>query len=76
MQKFLLFWSRDVKLCCFCQFEEKANEVVLALPWVREVKVTMSAQPARPVYAGDLPMGLQTISNIIAVSSCKVFPLT
>ncbi|KAL9242385.1 hypothetical protein vseg_016390 [Gypsophila vaccaria] len=52
-------------------FEQKANEVVSALPWVRKVDVTMSAQQARPVFAGNLPKGLQTISNIIAVSSCK-----
>uniref|UniRef100_A0A0E0N1S0 Fe-S cluster assembly factor HCF101, chloroplastic n=1 Tax=Oryza rufipogon TaxID=4529 RepID=A0A0E0N1S0_ORYRU len=47
-------------------FEEKANEVVAALPWVKKVNVTMSAQPARPAYAGELPEGLQKISNIIA----------
>ncbi|KAL2929337.1 hypothetical protein RDABS01_034748 [Bienertia sinuspersici] len=52
-------------------FEQKANEVVLALPWVGNVNVTMSAQPAKPVYAGDLPKCLQTVSNIVAVSSCK-----
>ncbi|KAK9102155.1 hypothetical protein Sjap_019409 [Stephania japonica] len=52
-------------------FEQKANEVVAIIPWVKKVNVTMSAQPARPVYAGQLPMGLQTISNIVAVSSCK-----
>ncbi|XP_047054296.1 fe-S cluster assembly factor HCF101, chloroplastic-like isoform X1 [Lolium rigidum] len=52
-------------------FEEKANEVVVALPWVKKVNVTMSAQPAQPIYAGELPEGLQKISNIIAVSSCK-----
>ncbi|XP_011623370.1 fe-S cluster assembly factor HCF101, chloroplastic isoform X2 [Amborella trichopoda] len=52
-------------------FEQKANEVVAALPWVKRVNVTMSAQPARPAFAGDLPQGLQTISNIVAVSSCK-----
>lgn len=44
------------------------------LPWVKNVKVTMSAQPARPIFAGQLPSGLQTISNIVAVSSCKVDP--
>uniref|UniRef100_A0A803MGD6 MIP18 family-like domain-containing protein n=2 Tax=Chenopodium quinoa TaxID=63459 RepID=A0A803MGD6_CHEQI len=47
-------------------FEQKANEVVAALPWVRKVNVTMSAQPAKPVFGGDLPKGLQTISNIVA----------
>ncbi|GMH04627.1 hypothetical protein Nepgr_006467 [Nepenthes gracilis] len=52
-------------------FEQRANEVVSMLPWVKNVKVTMSAQPARPVFAGELPRGLQTISNIVAVSSCK-----
>ncbi|KAL6221829.1 hypothetical protein ACLB2K_005222 [Fragaria x ananassa] len=52
-------------------FEQKANEVVNELPWVKNVNVTMSAQPAKPLYAGQLPAGLQTISNIVAVSSCK-----
>ncbi|KAL6006892.1 hypothetical protein ACLOJK_032388 [Asimina triloba] len=52
-------------------FEQQANEVVAALPWVSKVNVTMSAQPARPIFAGQLPRGLQTISNIVAVSSCK-----
>ncbi|XP_047163492.1 fe-S cluster assembly factor HCF101, chloroplastic isoform X1 [Vigna umbellata] len=52
-------------------FEQKANEVVAMLPWVKNVQVTMSAQPARPIYAEQLPAGLQTISNIVAVSSCK-----
>ena len=54
------------------QFEKQANEVVAALPWVQNVKVTMSAQPAKQIYSAQLPPGLQTISNIIAVSSCKV----
>ncbi|KAK1265721.1 Cytosolic Fe-S cluster assembly factor NBP35 [Acorus gramineus] len=52
-------------------FEQRANEVVAMLPWVKKVNVKMSAQPAKPVFAGQLPKGLQTISNIIAVSSCK-----
>ncbi|KAH9608616.1 hypothetical protein KSS87_000734 [Heliosperma pusillum] len=59
------------ELFSISQFEQKANEVVSMLPWVRKVNVTMSAQPAKPVFAGNLPKGLQTISNIIAVSSCK-----
>lgn len=57
------------------QFEQKAHEVVAALPWVEKVNVTMSAQPARPLFGSQLPAGLQTISNIVAVSSCKVVPL-
>ncbi|CAI0389848.1 unnamed protein product [Linum tenue] len=52
-------------------FEQQANEVVAGLPWVKNVSVTMSAQPAKPMYAGVLPPGLQTVSNIVAVSSCK-----
>jgi len=58
-------------LVCAGRFEQKANEVVAALPWVKKVEVTMSAQTAQPVYGGELPEGLQKISNIIAVSSCK-----
>lgn len=46
--------------------------MVNELPWVKNVNVTMSAQPAKPIYAGQLPVGLRTISNIVAVSSCKV----
>ncbi|TXG61355.1 hypothetical protein EZV62_012718 [Acer yangbiense] len=52
-------------------FEQSANEVVVALPWVKKVNVTMSAQPARPIFSEQLPAGLQKISNIVAVSSCK-----
>jgi Mrp family chromosome partitioning ATPase len=58
-------------MACAVQFEQKANEVVAALPWVKKVDVTMCAQPAQPTYGGELPEGLQKISNIIAVSSCK-----
>lgn len=46
--------------------------MVAILPWVKNVNVTMSAQPAKPLFADQLPAGLQTISNIVAVSSCKV----
>ncbi|CAN6456343.1 unnamed protein product [Victoria cruziana] len=52
-------------------FEQRANEVVAALSWVKKVNVQMSAQPAKHMYAAELPKGLQNISNIIAVSSCK-----
>ncbi|KAK4790233.1 hypothetical protein SAY86_017537 [Trapa natans] len=52
-------------------FEQKANEVVAALLWVKNVQITMSAQPVKPVFAGQLPAGLQKISSVIAVSSCK-----
>ncbi|KAJ6805647.1 fe-S cluster assembly factor HCF101, chloroplastic isoform X1 [Iris pallida] len=52
-------------------FEQQANEVVAELPWVNKVNVKMSAQPAKPIFAGELPKGLQRISNIVAVSSCK-----
>eukprot|EP01018_Ginkgo_biloba_P021141 Gb_01824 [translate_table: standard] len=53
-------------------FEQQANNVVAAIPWVKQVNVTMSAKPAKPVFVEDVPRGLQTVSNIIAVSSCKV----
>ncbi|GMH08655.1 hypothetical protein Nepgr_010495 [Nepenthes gracilis] len=52
-------------------FEQRANEVVSMLSWIKSVKVTMSTQPARPVFAGELLRGLLTILNIVAVSSCK-----
>lgn len=52
-------------------FEQQANEMVSAIPWVRQVDVTMSAQPAKPVFMEDMPSGLKAVSNIIAVSSCK-----
>ncbi|CAH9143784.1 unnamed protein product [Cuscuta epithymum] len=52
-------------------FEQRANEVVAALPWVKKVNVEMSTQPVRSAFAGQLPSGLQKISNIVAISSCK-----
>lgn len=52
-------------------FEQQANAVVAALPWVQKVNVTMSAQPAKPVFMEEMPTGLKAVSNIIAVSSCK-----
>lgn len=64
--------GKSYKIFNAWQFEQQANEVVARLPWVKKVNVTMSAQPAKPIFAGELPAGLQRISNIIAVSSCKV----
>ncbi|CAM6025626.1 unnamed protein product [Sphagnum balticum] len=52
-------------------FEQQAKEKVSAIPWVKGVSVTMSAQPAAPLVAEDVPKGLKEVSNIIAVSSCK-----
>ncbi|MCO5553666.1 hypothetical protein L7F22_007192 [Adiantum nelumboides] len=52
-------------------FEQQARERVTALPWVKEVSITMSSQPARPLVADNVPRCLQNVSNIIAVSSCK-----
>ncbi|KAK6119068.1 hypothetical protein DH2020_047186 [Rehmannia glutinosa] len=42
-------------------FEQEAHEMVTPLPWVEKVKVTMSAQPARPIFPEQFPAGLQTI---------------
>ncbi|GMH04547.1 hypothetical protein Nepgr_006387 [Nepenthes gracilis] len=52
-------------------FEQRTKEVVSMLPWVNSVKVTMSAQPVRPVFACALLRCLQTISNIVAIFSRK-----
>lgn len=52
-------------------FKQKAHEVVATITWVKNVKVTMSAKPAHTVFTGQLPEGLRTISNVVAVSSCK-----
>jgi len=65
---FLTEWQR----AWWLQFEQQAKEKVSAIPWVKGVSVTMSAQPAAPLVAEDVPKGLKEVSNIIAVSSCKV----
>lgn len=52
-------------------FEQQARERVTALSWVKDVSVTMSAQPAKSLVADNVPKCLQSVSNIIAVSSCK-----
>lgn len=54
------------------QFERQARDNVGSLAWVRSVEVTMTAQPPKPLQAEEVPRGLQKVSNIIAVSSCKV----
>ena len=53
------------------EFERKAHAYVETLEWVRQVDVTMDAQPPRPLVADDRPPGLQKVAHVIAVSSCK-----
>ena len=53
------------------EFERKARAYVETLEWVRQVDVTMDAQPPRPLVADDRPPGLQKVAHVIAVSSCK-----
>lgn len=43
-----------------------------AIAWVKGVAVKMTAQPAKPLIADDVPAGLKKVSNVVAVSSCKV----
>ena len=51
------------------EFERSALEVVSAIDWVEDVKVTMTAQA---VQANDSrPNGLKNVKHIVAVSSCK-----
>jgi Mrp family chromosome partitioning ATPase len=52
-------------------FEQQAKEKVSAIAWVKQVDVKMTAQPAKPLIADDVPAGLKRVSNIVAVSSCK-----
>ncbi|KAL2645017.1 hypothetical protein R1flu_012604 [Riccia fluitans] len=52
-------------------FLDQSKDRVGSLPWVKEVNVTLSSQPARPLIAENVPKGLQRVSNIVAVSSCK-----
>lgn len=52
-------------------FEQQAKEKVSAISWVKGVNVKMTAQPAKPLIADDVPAGLKKVSNIVAVSSCK-----
>lgn len=44
------------------------------LPWVKDVAVRISSQPAKPITPeGDAgrPGGLRAVKHVIAVSSCK-----
>lgn len=54
------------------QFESQARELVSQLPWVKDLKVKMTAQAPKPMTDEDVPPGLRKVANIIAVSSCKV----
>ncbi|GAX74930.1 hypothetical protein CEUSTIGMA_g2376.t1 [Chlamydomonas eustigma] len=53
-------------------FRKQANETIRAIPWVKDLDLTMTAQPARPITPeSGRPGGLQNVINILAVSSCK-----
>eukprot|EP00240_Pyramimonas_obovata_P012714 CAMPEP_0118923686 /NCGR_PEP_ID=MMETSP1169-20130426/2116_1 /TAXON_ID=36882 /ORGANISM="Pyramimonas obovata, Strain CCMP722" /LENGTH=261 /DNA_ID=CAMNT_0006864703 /DNA_START=98 /DNA_END=880 /DNA_ORIENTATION=+ len=53
------------------EFERQAREYVAQLDWVKEVDLTMTAQPVKPLIADDMPAGLKGVRHVIAVSSCK-----
>eukprot|EP00238_Polyblepharides_amylifera_P011624 CAMPEP_0196581674 /NCGR_PEP_ID=MMETSP1081-20130531/34933_1 /TAXON_ID=36882 /ORGANISM="Pyramimonas amylifera, Strain CCMP720" /LENGTH=493 /DNA_ID=CAMNT_0041901995 /DNA_START=302 /DNA_END=1783 /DNA_ORIENTATION=+ len=52
-------------------FETQARENVEALPWVKDLKLTMTAQASRAPGADSMPGGLAGVRHVIAVSSCK-----
>ena len=52
------------------EFERQAKAFVEELEWVKNVRVTMTAQPARN-DAPETVEGLRRVRHIIAVSSCK-----
>ena len=52
------------------EFERQAKAFVGELEWVKNVRVTMTAQPARN-DAPETVEGLRRVRHIIAVSSCK-----
>ena len=49
----------------------QANEYVSQLAWVKQVDLTMTAQPVKALGATDMPGGLKFVKHVIAVSSCK-----
>jgi len=53
------------------EFERQAREYVGELEWVKNVDLTMTAQPVKPLMAEDMPAGLKGVRHVIAVSSCK-----
>lgn len=54
------------------QFLQQSKDRVGSITWVKNVIVTLSAQAAKPLVPDSVSKGLQQVSNIIAVSSCKV----
>ncbi|KAG6551285.1 hypothetical protein Mapa_007212 [Marchantia paleacea] len=52
-------------------FLQESKDKVGGLPWVKDVIVALSSQPAKPLLAENVPKGLQRVSNVVAVSSCK-----
>eukprot|EP00199_Chlamydomonas_sp_CCMP681_P000417 CAMPEP_0119105222 /NCGR_PEP_ID=MMETSP1180-20130426/3250_1 /TAXON_ID=3052 ORGANISM="Chlamydomonas cf sp, Strain CCMP681" /NCGR_SAMPLE_ID=MMETSP1180 /ASSEMBLY_ACC=CAM_ASM_000741 /LENGTH=483 /DNA_ID=CAMNT_0007090229 /DNA_START=178 /DNA_END=1629 /DNA_ORIENTATION=- len=53
-------------------FQRQSTQAVKELPWVLDVDVTMTAQPAKPITPDSgRPGGLKDVRHVVAVSSCK-----